>query len=128
MRSMSPVQEAIWLTQSIYPNSPLYNVGGYARIDGALSVSRLMTSIKDVLEAADVIFVDDHAAFELSFIDLSGTPLPDEHCIGWMREDMDKIIDLQGNVMKVTVLKALDQRHYWYVKVHHLFFDGYSMA
>ena len=141
MKNLSTVQEAIWLTQNIYTGSSLYNVGGYAFIEGELNAPILIRSIEEVLDDADVIEIgynafndavlDNNAGFikyDISTIDYSSTPDPDQSCLNWMHTDINEIFDVNSSLIKIRVLKSGNNRHYWYAKVHHLIFDGYSMS
>jgi len=141
MKNLSAVQESIWLTQNIYAGSSLYNVGGYAIIEGELDESFLICSIEEVLTNADAIEtgyyafndipLNDNAVFmkwDISGADLSDTLDPDRSCLTWMQEDMREKFDVTKNLLKVRVLRSGRHRYYWYVKAHHLIFDGYSMS
>ncbi|MVT11414.1 non-ribosomal peptide synthetase [Chitinophaga tropicalis] len=137
MKKIASVQEPIWLTQHIYTGSTLYNVGGYACIDGGLEVSLLQETIEKVLQTADVTelgyyaFNEPGSAFsryDMAVTDLSGNAEPDRACMDWMYADMNTALDTGICLLKVRLLKASENRYYWYTKVHHLVFDGYSMS
>ncbi|HJT74863.1 MAG TPA: condensation domain-containing protein, partial [Chitinophaga sp.] len=141
MKKIASVQEPIWLTQHIHTGSTLYNVGGYACIDGGLEVSLLQQAIGKVLEEADVIELGYYAfnetgsadnttfsRYDMAVVDLSGETDPDRTCLDWMHTDMNTALDTTTCLLKVRLLKASADRYYWYTKVHHLVFDGYSMS
>nr|WP_295873271.1 non-ribosomal peptide synthase/polyketide synthase [uncultured Chitinophaga sp.] len=141
MKKISPVQETIWLTQNIYTQSSIYNVGGYALVEGPLQETVLTRAIEILLKDADVlvtgyyafndVFMQDNPAFalyDIEVIDFSASADASGDCEAWMLADMQLPFLVQENLLKVCVLKANDNRYYWYTKVHHLVFDGYSMA
>ncbi|SFF04145.1 Non-ribosomal peptide synthetase component F, partial [Chitinophaga sp. CF118] len=141
MKRISTVQETIWLTQNIYTRSSLYNVGGYAVINGPLQQAALVGAIEDVLSNTDVIDIgyvafndgrlSDNTSFskyDIAAIDFSTDVDPDKSCIDWMTADMNVVCDVNKNLLKIRLLKAADNKYYWYTKVHHLIFDGYSMS
>jgi amino acid adenylation domain-containing protein len=141
MKKISAVQKTIWLTQNIYTESSIYNVGGFALIEGHLDEDVLVRAIEMILKDADVLvtgyyafnepLLQDNPAFSLyniDTIDFSASVDASQACESWMLADMHLPFNVQENLLKVCLLKAADSRYYWYTKVHHLVFDGYSMA
>ncbi|AMP99737.1 Nonribosomal peptide synthetase [Pedobacter cryoconitis] len=141
MMNISANQKTIWLTQNIYAASPLYNVGGYAAIEGDLDQAELIRSIELVLSQADVIemgynIFEDQKGFQenqsrkidIDTIDFSLNNDSDKACLDWMSEDITVPFDQSGNLLKIRILKCTDRKFFWYTKVHHLIFDGYSMS
>ncbi|MFC0516379.1 condensation domain-containing protein, partial [Mucilaginibacter angelicae] len=141
MSKISMVQVPIWLTQSIYPKSTLYNVGGYALISGNISEGVLVNAIKDVLNSTDALEIAYNifnetsqiisplsSKFEIAIIDLSAADDADHACLNWIYEDIDKPLNLSEYLLKVALVKCASDKYYWYTKVHHLAFDGYSMS
>lgn len=133
---LSSVQQAILLTQKIYSASSLFNVGGYAIIEGTLNSELLEQAINHVLGNADVIEIGNSAlnqsvndigfqfnssAFDI--IDFSENDHPDQSCLDWILSDSNK-----RHLYNIKLLKASRHKYYWYVKFHHLIFDGYSMS
>ncbi len=141
MKDLSTIQEAIWLTQNIYTDSSLYNVGGYALIEGELNEPALIASIEEVLADADAIEtgyyafndkpLDENHRFvkcDISSVDFSLSEIPDQSCREWIDLDIREKLNAGKSLLKVRILKAGEHRHYWYTKVHHLVFDGYAMS
>jgi amino acid adenylation domain-containing protein len=132
VRRLSRQQKAIWLTQNIYQYSSLYNVGGYACIKGQLDQGRLRESISSVLRGVDVIHLADSsptkAAFTIQELDFSEAENAEEQALKWMQEDMLIGFEEKQTLLELAIIKQADELHYWYVKVHHIAFDGFSMA
>ncbi|WP_132536320.1 amino acid adenylation domain-containing protein, partial [Pedobacter psychrotolerans] len=141
MKNISPIQEPILLTQNIFSKSIIYNVGGYALIEGKLDTVILLKSIEQVLLNIDIIKVgfcafnedkeDKFDAFQkidYSVLDFSKESNADDLCTSWINSDINHAFDLKENFLKIRVLKSFENKFYWYVKVHHLIFDGYSMS
>ncbi|MBB5622289.1 hypothetical protein HDE69_003354, partial [Pedobacter cryoconitis] len=141
MKNISAIQETILLTQNIYANSPLYNVGGYALIEGELQTSVLIKSIEDILNNADTIAIGfqcfqeggmknntESEKYSINSIDFSTAVDPVQSCLSWMIDDIKIPFDTNENLLQVSLLKAAEQKYYWYTKVHHLIFDGYAMS
>ena len=141
MRKISAIQEPIWLTQQLYPKSSLYNVGGYACIEGPLKETILIKSIKQILDNTDAITIGYYAfnetpleknkefiLYDITTLDFSADSNPIQSCLTWMQKDIQEAFNVNQNLLKVRILKAAKDKYYWYVKVHHLVFDGYAMS
>jgi amino acid adenylation domain-containing protein len=129
-------QQGIYFAQEKHPGSTLFNVGGYALLKGQLDHTLLIETIKQQLDCCDVIR-ERHKYFkngnpicrepDIQFIDHSDHTNADEICLEWMNADMHEHFDTAHDLLKVRLLRVLDTHYYWYVKVHHILFDGYSM-
>jgi len=141
MDTLSTIQEGILLTQHIYKDSPLYNVGGYAVVEGALDERALVKAIADILDNSDVIETgyaafnagDQHTSaifppYEMELTDLSHKENAAIYFEDWMRQDIGLPFDVSRSLVKVVVARISASCCYWYTKAHHLIMDGYSMA
>ncbi|MET4142843.1 condensation domain-containing protein, partial [Pedobacter sp. UYP1] len=141
MKNISAVQETIWLSQNIHTQSLLYNVGGYGFLDGKLNEPLLVRSIREVLSTTDVIAIGyyafndiplsdnkDFISYDVVTIDFSTEKDADGCCLDWIHKDMHIPFEVDKNLLKISLVKAANDKCYWYVKVHHLIFDGYSMS
>jgi amino acid adenylation domain-containing protein len=140
MDTLSTIQEGILLTQHIYRDSPLYNVGGYAVVEGALNEQALAKAITGILDDSDVI-VTGFAAFnptehmpagtspyEIEIADLTDKADAVIYFEEWMQHDIRLPFDVGRSLVKVVVARVSASCCYWYTKAHHLIMDGYSMA
>jgi hypothetical protein len=100
-----------------------------------------MKAIEEVLQHIDVIETGynafnelpliDNVAFvkyDIATIDFSAVPDPAKACLDWIHSDMNECFDVSKNLLKVRLFKSSKNSYYWYTKVHHLIFDGYSMS
>ncbi|MDW9382509.1 non-ribosomal peptide synthetase [Chryseobacterium sp. JV558] len=138
---LSSIQQDIWINQSLHPDSPMYNVGGYAYICGDLKIDVLQAAIKNILENASVFetlyaFLTEEMGnkvqlckrYHIDVIDFSKEDTPEKSCLNWMDSDIKNKINLFRHAIEVTILKQSNTAFYWYIKSHHLVFDGYAMA
>jgi amino acid adenylation domain-containing protein len=139
---LSATQQQILLTQNIYTGSTLYNVGGYAEIGGDLNPAVLARAIFEVLSNADVIgIVCNEPAmksttstygvfqeYDIVSLDFSDNANAEEACIKWIYDDMAKPFEQEQPLSRVRIIRCSKKKYFWYVKMHHLIFDGYSMA
>ncbi|QNK61913.1 amino acid adenylation domain-containing protein [Pedobacter sp. PAMC26386] len=141
MKNLSTVQEPIWLTQSIHTSSSLFNIGGYASIVGMLNIPLLVLSIEKVLKNIDVIEIgydafndkplNDNLEFiryDIETVDLSFDKDSISSCLEWISADMKVSFDVSKNLLKVRIISCGGNKFFWYVKAHHLIFDGYAMS
>ena len=52
---LSSSQREIWFDQALHPDIPLYNIGGYSRIDGPLEHERLERAVNLVAARHDAL-------------------------------------------------------------------------
>ncbi|NML39133.1 amino acid adenylation domain-containing protein [Chitinophaga sp. G-6-1-13] len=139
----SVTQRLIWLDQLIAGNPGRYNIGGYALIEGPLSVKQLEEAIREVLRSQEIyaaVFADDGndltwyaddaaAAFSLEVIDFADATNPAVAAQQWMETDFAvpfRIIHNENYLFSIKVLRAGPEQHYCYAKLHHIIADGWS--
>ncbi|MCW3101571.1 MAG: Nonribosomal peptide synthetase, partial [Bacteroidetes bacterium] len=137
--ALSSIQKSIWITQSKYPHSSVFNVGGYAEIKGHLNVTALKEAICARLNSCDIInggwpgraIISTNGngtpGYTIEYTDFSGEKDPARFCKGYLEQDLCKAVGMD-HPLQVKILKSSDMHFFWYVKVHHLFFDGYAMS
>jgi non-ribosomal peptide synthetase component F len=134
---MSRAQLGVWQARQLDPASPAYDLGGYAEIRGPLDA--------DLLERAGHAMVAEVAAFRVRIDDSTDPPtqviaptgrLPlGRHPVGsaaeahaWMRADLAVPRDpARDPVVEVALLRLAADRHWWFVRSHHVVLDGYSV-
>src|SRR5690606_13475029 len=110
MKNLASVQRTIWLTQNIYTESSLFNVGGYAFIQGYLNEPALISAVGTVWHDADVIAVGYYAfnelplesntafiKYDIASFDLSHSAHPLGAAEDWMHSDMRERFDVAAN-------------------------------
>jgi amino acid adenylation domain-containing protein len=133
---LSHTQKSIWIKQNLYPDSSLFNIGGYTELSGSdLNVDLVLKSYQLLLENTDIVrfaakhFADDIPASRLficEFIDFTEHTAPAQACISWMQADIKNKIGFPGTCLKVILLKASSTSYFLYTIAHHLLLDGYS--
>ncbi len=118
----------------------MYNVGGYAKIAGLVNESTLEAAVKILIRQSDIFALVEKALnnhsgeaalfskYRIQFTDYSDLPGGGTVCLNWITEDIQKKTDLSSIYLDSTLFKISEHNYYWYVKVHHIVFDGFSMA
>ncbi|MEL6969054.1 MAG: amino acid adenylation domain-containing protein [Bacteroidota bacterium] len=136
-KQLASIQRSIWLDQHLTPQSPQYNIGGYAHIKGFVE--------QELLQAALRAVVDAHDIFSFSFFETEGLPVYKTatreqlkfSCISGLSEAEAKErikanfllpFDLQNEeaLFEFWLLEINPQSFIWYAKFHHIIGDGFS--
>ncbi|WP_172386774.1 non-ribosomal peptide synthetase [Streptomyces sp. MNP-20] len=140
---LSRAQRGVWLAQQLDSVSSAYNVAQYTDIRGPLTPELLLRAARQAIaetEALGVRFEESGATavqvrrerpddWELPYVDLSGELLPREAAERWMRESVERPVDLvAGPLFTVAVLRLSPEWHLLYLQGNHLVTDGYSGA
>lgn len=145
--ALTPAQHPIWLGHQIDPLSPAYNVASYIDIaGGTLDVSLLASALYTAVRETDALrvrivehdngvqknpvqIIEADATFAFDVIDLATQPDPVGSAQAWMKRDVAVRFDLGTSPLISTSLLRLDgQRHWCYVKTHHIAMDGYALS
>ncbi|HEX3782055.1 MAG TPA: amino acid adenylation domain-containing protein [Pseudonocardiaceae bacterium] len=141
-RELTRAQLGVWRAQLFDPANPIYNIGWYVEIAGPLDTT--------LFEAALRRAVSEYEAFHLRFtgpdeeprvhsrldhdwpvhaVDLRAADDPHEAAMEWMSADLNLPQDLYAGTLFATAVFTLpDNRVYWYLRIHHLLGDYYSLA
>jgi len=68
--SFSSLQPDIWFDQILYPDVPLYNVGGYLRIDGSIVPTVFEQALNQVIKDNDALRIILHQEKTLSVLEI----------------------------------------------------------
>src|SRR5690348_12282025 len=84
---LSFAQQRLWFLDQLEPNSPLYNIGAIARVEGVLEISVLRQALDALVarhetlrtrfscpEESPVQLIDPHGDFSLKVVDLTNLP------------------------------------------------------
>jgi amino acid adenylation domain-containing protein/non-ribosomal peptide synthase protein (TIGR01720 family) len=141
MYSLSSVQQEIWFDQLLHPSIPLYNIGGYIRIDGPINPAIFEQAVSQVINRNDSLRTTLHEGtplpqqafpkkfqFELLTHDFSQKNEPQMNAIQWMRHEFSKPFQLYGKVLfRYSLLKISPDCYYWFFCYHHLITDGWGI-
>ncbi|TWF72920.1 non-ribosomal peptide synthetase [Kitasatospora viridis] len=137
---LSRAQHGIWLAQQLDPASSAYNVAQYTDIRGPLSLPVLDRAVRRIVGEVEIAHVrlvpdgdsalqlrDGEPVLPLRTVDLSGELLPREAAEQWMREAVERPVDLLvGPLFSTAVLRLAPDWHFLYVSGHHIVTDGFS--
>ncbi|WP_337157029.1 non-ribosomal peptide synthetase [Pseudomonas putida] len=140
---LSYSQQRMWVLWQMAPDSPAYNVGGMARLRGALHV--------DALERALQALIVRHETLRTTFPDIDGVPC---QCVaedsplrvqwhdfsafeGDAREQrLQQLADEQahlpfdlarGPLLRACLVKTAEREHYFVLTLHHIVTEGWAM-
>ena len=136
-------QREIWFDQMLHPSLPLYNVGGYMQIDGAVDPKLFEQAVNLLVQRHDALrtvlvlspeempmqtFLED-LPVTLPFHDFSGENDPRQVALAWMQEQFVLPFDLYDKPLcHFALLKIAENCFYGFNKYHHLIVDGWSIS
>jgi len=135
---LSSVQKEIWFDQVLHPDIPLYNIGGYLRIDGPVdravfekAVDKLIDendALRTILHEGDPLPVQeivDKPEYTLAYMDFSGRDNAMDAAVAWLQDEFVKPFSLYGApLFQFALIKVSDTCYCWLNKNHHLITDG----
>jgi amino acid adenylation domain-containing protein len=139
---LSSPQRDIWFDQILHLDVPLYNIGGYVRIDGSINPTLFDRAINQVIAENDALRIIIHEGeslptqtfaenirVKLDFHDFSEQENAHKLALKWMSEEFVKPFQLyDGLLFQFALCKASANCYYWLKKYHHLIADGWSMS
>nr|WP_272498181.1 non-ribosomal peptide synthetase [Gordonia hongkongensis] len=97
---------------------------------GVLEAARdLQTAYTRVVEVDGTPrqYIDFSVPFDVIDVDLRTHPDPESAAADWMRADHQRSVDLLADPVAVAAfIRIADDRTYWYMRGHHIAFDGYG--
>ena len=141
--ALTCAQRDIWLDQLSHGDSPLYNIGGYVELPGALDPARLRQALAHLVRMHDAlrsVLVDDPAGSGLPrqrFVDALVVPLSEHDVRGeddppaaaqrLIKAQMRQAFTLdQGPLLRVALIRLADQHYRLAAQAHHLILDGWG--
>ncbi len=136
--NVTNVQKYIWLDQMLESESPKYNIGGYAFINGSIDMDRFRLAIDILAKENDI--------FSFTFEEKSGFPAytiqdidpnvaltyleesDQSKAIKAIEEDFVIPFDLKNDTQlyKMWLIQITPTSYIWYSKLHHIISDGFS--
>ena len=137
---LSSRQKEIWFEQILYPDVPLYNHGGYVRIDGEIHPDFFEKALQRVVDRNDALRMvlhrgdplpmlefRDRVRAHVALCDFSKKTDPYNDAVRWMKEEMDRPLELYGNVMfRFRLIRISGRDHIWFAKYHQIILDERS--
>lgn len=136
---LSSPQRDIWLNQLLHPDVPLYNIGGYVRIDGPIDPAIFVQAINQVMQDNDALRTllcegDTQPSqtfagcvhIDVDCHDFSGQ---EAVALDWMIRAMAQPFPLYGAPLcQFALCKVSNACYYWFKKYHQLIADGQTLA
>ncbi|MBY4575020.1 non-ribosomal peptide synthetase [Gordonia paraffinivorans] len=95
-------------------------------IEGARELETAYTRITEV-DGVPKQYIDFSASFPVIEIDLRGESDPVAAADEWMRADHQRPVDLRADPVAIgAFIRVADDRTFWYMRGHHIAFDGYG--
>jgi hypothetical protein len=138
---VSAAQREIWLTQEMFPRNSL-NFDEYTEIHGHVDQQTLANAISFVISETPAL----HTKFSIvdgevkalknkiikscfSFIDLADNEAAHSFALNFIREDVSKIRDIDGDELFEFFLIKIGQKNFiFYQRFHHIICDGHGSA
>ncbi|MFV0410072.1 MAG: condensation domain-containing protein [Paracoccus sp. (in: a-proteobacteria)] len=130
-----------WEEFQAHPGQPVSTVAHMIRLEGRLDQDALAQAITMMAEEADVLSlrflagdppmqsVDPDRRPALRQLDLRCEAAPEAEARRLMQVDIDHALDLCADPLSALWLIHIgEDRWIWYIRGHHIFLDGYSMA
>jgi len=139
---LSSSQREIWFDQILHPDVPLYNVGGYMRIEGPIDSTIFEKALNQVIEENDALRImlvkektlatqvfAENVHIKLDFHDFSNHENAQKQAIEWMQHEFVMPFQLyEGLLFRFALCKVSDNCYYWLQKYHHLMADGWGLS
>ncbi len=139
---LTSTQKEILFDQILHPNVPLYNIGGYVRIDGPIDPNLFEKALNQVIEENDALRIIIHDGesrptqtfaenvhLKLDYHDFSDKENAQKQVIEWMRQEFVKPFPLYDELLcRFALCKVSDNCYYWFKKYHHLSVDGWAIS
>ncbi|NUT48874.1 MAG: non-ribosomal peptide synthetase, partial [Saccharothrix sp.] len=134
---LSAGQAEIWFDEKLNGRGVAYNSAGYLDIRGPLDVPALIAAARGM--------VDEAECTRTRYVEVDGaprqvvTPLPElpltelaltaDEAADWMGADLATPFSLdEFPLFRFAVIKVAEDRHFFYMRIHHLLCDGYSQV
>jgi len=139
--ALTVAQRDIWLDQISHGDSPLYNIGAYVELGGAVDVERLRAALAHLVALHDGLrtvlvagqgvprqcFAEE-LTVELPEHDVRGSDDPFGAAQGLLNAQMQKVFVLDGGALwGAQLIRLEDQRYLLALQAHHLILDGWGV-
>jgi putative pyridoxal-dependent aspartate 1-decarboxylase len=136
-------QREIWFDQMLHPSVPLYNIGGYRQVDGAVDpklfelAMNLLVQRHDALRTVLVPSTSDLPRQTFLKVlkvtvpvhDFSAENNPRQSALAWMQQQFVQPFELYETPLFHFALLKIDENCFFGLeKYHHLIVDGWSIS
>ncbi|WP_447007588.1 amino acid adenylation domain-containing protein [Saccharothrix isguenensis] len=130
---LTGAQTGVRLAQQLEPDNPVYNIGLYVELRGAVDHARLDAAVRQALGEAGALhvrFTDEGQVQTPVTTDV--THLSFDSAVdarAWMDADLDRVTDVEnGPMFHHALLRVTDDHVVWYQRYHHLVLDASGMV
>ncbi|MEL4170466.1 condensation domain-containing protein, partial [Pseudomonas sp. ZS001] len=137
-------QRDIWLDQMTKGDSPLYTIGGYLHIQGAVDPQRVEQAVGLLVRKHDALRTILHSdagadgvpmqtlveslEVRVPLIDVSNRPEPQVAAQSWVQQGLEVAFALdKGPLFRFYLVKLHDTSFYFVVNLHHIIQDGWGI-
>ncbi|ASZ13464.1 non-ribosomal peptide synthetase [Chitinophaga pendula] len=138
-------QRPIWFEQKLFPDSALYNVSVYTRINGNIDITLFEKAINIMIAQSDAFRTtfyesegipmqkfhpyDPAHPYQLPLLDFSTHQDPEQAAMDWQLKQAATSIAVHATQLYYfALLKITGSTYFWYYKSHHLITDGWGMS
>ncbi|WP_415972526.1 amino acid adenylation domain-containing protein [Rhodococcus sp. 077-4] len=135
---LTSAQADIWMAQQFMPDVP-FAIAYYVDIVGAVDVDTLVASGSRAhrefmsstmriaeLDGTPVQHFVPRETEAVEILDFRGHDRPYDAAERWMNEDCRTPLSMDGQLVRLRLLRIGDERVLWYTRAHHIALDGYS--
>jgi len=145
LHPLTSPQREIWYDQILHEGIPLYNIGGYVKIPGAIdpvlfeqavnllvqkhdTLRTMLTKVADE-DGVPMQTIASQLAVTLPVRDFAADAQPDDAALAWMQQRFIEPFELTKRpLFRYDLLKIREDYYYWLLQYHHLIIDGYGIA
>ncbi len=132
----------IRLAQDLHPDSALFNIGGYLRIDGRIEPAVMKKALVHLVGEYDALhlrfglrdglpyqyFIEPDGP-DIPLVDMTDQPDPAAAALQWMQEQFARPFrHFDRALFDFAVVKISEERWYWFFKYYHLINDGWGIS
>ncbi|HVB38913.1 MAG TPA: MupA/Atu3671 family FMN-dependent luciferase-like monooxygenase, partial [Vicinamibacterales bacterium] len=139
---LSSPQREVWFGQLVHPDAPVYVIGGYVCLEGAIDPARFERAVDLTVQRHDALRVVLHEAQPLpvvdyrqrmaipvEHVDLSGDADPEQAALDWLTKTFrTPFAPYDRPLVQYALVKVSPRRWRWLLKYQHVVADGWSIA
>ncbi|MED1784025.1 edeine non-ribosomal peptide synthetase EdeP [Brevibacillus fortis] len=138
---LSHPQKRIWYTEKLHPHLPVHTLGGMVRVQGKVKLDVLEAAIHLFIQKNDALrlnyqeeetvlqFVGEYEPQPLQVFDFRREPNAPDRCRQFMQTLFEKPFSIgQEPLFYFGLIQLSDEESGYFVKLHHLIADGWSIS
>ena len=139
--NLTSYQKDLWFEQCFYKGKPIYNIGGYADVQGELDYHLFQSAVTNLIKNNNIlrmrIFEVSGVPYQelvselnyiVTFCDFSKHKESKKAALEWMQAEFIKTFAEGSFLFNISLLKIDNARYFVFLKTHHLIADGWSIS